>query len=236
MMGCKKTLLNVEKSEFAQLFKTEKNIKTISFLKKTVVPNIKYNPINDENLSLDIVNMIIQKVDMENQKKLSLMQATNKSEESNFKMVNFKLSKNIDINEKFIKDKIEIHQSPISVNMYENIKEMAVPQKRNFDNEYSVKKELQINQGDKICKMSSEYKITALSDQIFSNRYSPKTETNYNYNNKRYNNFYRYDRGYRYQSYKRRNYSSNNNGYYYNRYQPRYLYNRSQSYNNYYYY
>ena len=240
MMECKKILIKVEKSEFAQLFKNEKNIQTISYLKKTYVSNVQYNPTNDENLSFEIVNMIIQKVDKENQKKCFRMQTLNNSTQSNFKIVPFKVSKTIDISEKFAKDKNEIHQSSISVNMYEKMKDMYVPQKRNFDNEYSVKKELEINQDDKVCKMSCECKIPSISDENYSNNSIPKTETNetnYRYNNnKRYNNFYRYDRGYKYQNYHRRNYSSNYYGYYYNSYQPKYSYNRSQSYDNYYYY
>ena len=98
------------------------------------VGNFKYDILNEGDLKNEQIKFLLQKIDLENSKKLGV-------EEENyfFKIMNSNINIQIDLLKLLNKYKSKILSSPIKVNIHEILKNEYVPQRRTFFNNYNQK-------------------------------------------------------------------------------------------------
>ena len=152
------------------------DIKITHTFNKTV--DFEYDFSNEQVLTNKHIKFLLQKIDLENSKKLESLENDN----SLFKLHNDHIKKKIDLFEEFTKYKKKILALPIKVNIHEILKYEYIPRKRIFNNNNNTN-DSQRNEKEgllnPITYMNSNYK----KDDNDNN------QNNYNYNN--YNNYWR---------------------------------------------
>ncbi len=104
------------------------DIKITHTFNKTV--DFEYDFSNEQVLTNKHIKFLLQKIDLENSKKLESLENDN----SLFKIHNDNIKTNIDISEEFIKYKNKILTLPTKVNIHEILKYEYIPRKRIFNN------------------------------------------------------------------------------------------------------